>query len=190
MVDTTATQPTAKTRKTAAPKVAPADGLAAQPASSSQAKERFSKAIDEAKAGAQAAREEAYVRAGEYRDRLHDASSDWIEEARVKGEQAKDRAAELALEGKVKTTEALKGLSKLVNENAPVIDEKLGLKYGDYARSAARSVDSAANKLDAKDLNELGEDAKEFVRQSPALAVGMAAVAGFMLARLFKGSDN
>ena len=111
-------------------------------------------------------------------------------EAKVRGEQAKERASDLALEGKAKTTEALKGLSRLVQDNAPAIDEKLGLKYGDYARNAARSMDTAAERLEAKDLAELGEDAKEFVRKSPGLAVGMAAVAGFMLARLFKGSED
>jgi hypothetical protein len=192
MVETTANSTTtSKSRKPAAPKVAPADGLAAESAATgTPAKERFSKAIEEAKAGAQALREEAYTRAGEYRGKVHDASTDWIDEAKARGEQAKDRASELALEGKAKTTEALKGLSKLVNENAPALDEKLGLKYGDYARSAARSMDSAADRLEAKDLAELGEDAKEFVRKSPGLAVGMAAVAGFMLARLFKGSDD
>jgi hypothetical protein len=190
MVDTTATPPTSKGRKAAPPKVAPADGLAPEQPATSPAKERFSRAIEEAKAGVQAVRDEARNRAGEYRGKVNDASSDWIDEAKARGEQAKERATELATEGKAKTTEALKGLSKLVNDNAASIDEKLGLKYGDYARSAAKSMDSAADKLDAKDLAELGEDAKEFVRKSPGLAVGMAAVAGFMLARLFKGSDD
>jgi len=182
MVDTTATP---KTRKAAVPMAEPEVTSSASPA-----KERFSKAVEEAKAGAQAVREDAYVKAGEYRDKLAGAGQDWIDEAKVYGDQAKVRASELALEGKAKTSEALKGLSRLVDENAPVLDEKLGLKYGDYARSAARQMDSAASKLDSKDLAELGEDAKEMVRKSPGLAVGVAAVAGFMLARLFKGSSD
>ena len=78
----------------------------------------------------------------------------------------------------------------MVEDNAALIDEKVGLKYGDYARTAARSMQDAATRLDAKELAELGEDAKEFVRKSPGLAIGMAAVAGFMLARLFKGSNE
>jgi len=68
-----------------------------------------------------------------------------------------------------------------------VLDEKVGAKYGDYARSAAQSMQGAATKLDEKSLDELGEEAKQFVRQSPALAVGLAAAAGFMLARMFRG---
>lgn len=158
--------------------------------SGSQVKDRFGKAIEEAKAGAQAVRDEALTRAGEYRDKLRDSSTDWIDEAKAYGDQAKDRAAELAVEGKVKTTDALKGLSGIISENAGLIDEKLGLKYGDYARGAAKSIDGAASRLEAKDLAELGDDAREFVRRSPGLAIGIAAVAGFALARLFKGSDD
>lgn len=202
MVETTAASSTGKSKKSAAssaPGVGAADGLSAEPlvtgtstgaASGGAAKERFTKAIEEAKAGAQAIREEALGRAGEYRERITGTGTEWVDEAKNMTGQAKERATELAQEGKAKTTDALKGLSKLVNDNAPAIDEKLGLKYGDYARNAAQSIDGAAAKLEAKELAELGEDAKEFVRKSPGLAIGMAAVAGFMLARLFKGSDE
>jgi hypothetical protein len=33
----------------------------------------------------------------------------------------------------------------------------------------------------------LGNDAREFVRKSPGTAVGLAALAGFLFARLFRG---
>lgn len=155
-----------------------------------EVRDRFGKAIEEAKAGAQAVRDEALARAGEYRDKLKGTGTDWIDEAKNYGDQAKEKATDLAVEGKAKTTEALRGLSKIVADNAGVIDEKLGLKYGDYARGAAQSIDGAATKLDGKDLAELGEDAREFVRKSPGLAIGVAAVAGFMLSRLFKGSND
>jgi ElaB/YqjD/DUF883 family membrane-anchored ribosome-binding protein len=183
MAEPTTTKPRAK--KAAAPKASLGDSLVTP-----EVKDRFGKAIEEARAGAQAVREEAVARAGEYRDKLKDTSSDWIGDAKAYGDQAKDRATELAVEGKAKTTEALKSLSQIVSDNAGTIDEKLGPKYGDYARSAAKSIDGAAARLDAKDLAELGDDAKEFVRKSPGLAIGIAAVAGFALARLFKGSDD
>ena len=75
-------------------------------------------------------------------------------------------------------------------DNADTIDEKLGTRYGDYARTAARSMQETAAKIEAKDIGELGEDAKEFVRKSPGLAIGIAAVAGFLVSRLFKGSSS
>lgn len=185
MAEPTATATKPRAKKAATPKTSLGDALVTP-----QVKDRFGKAIEEAKAGAQAVRDEALNRAGEYRDRIKDTSSDWIEDARAYGDQARDRAGELAVEGKAKATEALKSLGGIIADNAGVIDEKLGLKYGDYARSAAKSIDGAATKLDAKELGDLAEDAKEFVRKSPGLAIGIAAVAGFALARLFKGSDD
>ncbi len=79
---------------------------------------------------------------------------------------------------------------KLVEDNAATIDEKVGAKYGEYARTAAKGMQDAAAKLDSKDIGELGEDAKEFVRKSPGVAVAIAAAAGFVLARVFKRSGN
>ncbi len=155
-----------------------------------QAKAKFSRAIDEARAGAQALGTQAQEKAGAYREKLAGAGSEWVDEAKTMGSQAKDRATELAIEGKAKASDAISNLGKIVGDNAPQIDEKLGPKYGDYARTAARTMQETAAKLEAKDLGELGDDAKQFVRKSPGLAVGIAAVAGFMIARLFKGTPN
>lgn len=170
--------------------VTPNPDTTPEPTSEASAKSHFARAVEEAKAGAQALGKEAQERAGTYREKASHAGSEWASEARARGDQAKGKAAELANEGKASASKAISTLSKMVEENAVTIDEKIGAKYGDYARSAARSMQDAADKLDAKDLNELGEDAKEFVRKSPGLAVGMAAIAGFMLARLFKGPNG
>ncbi len=148
-----------------------------------EAKARFAKALEEAKGGAQALGNAAQDRAGAYAEQASKKGSDLIE-------SAKDRAAALAEDGKTRASGALSGLGKVVADNAPAIDDRLGPQYGDYARTAARSIQDVAARLDAKDLNEIGEDVATFVRKSPALAVGIAAVAGFMLARMFKGSDD
>ena len=50
-------------------------------------------------------------------------------------------------------------------------------------------MQETAAKIDSKDLGELGDDARQFVRKSPGLAIGIAAVAGFMLSRLFRGGS-
>jgi ElaB/YqjD/DUF883 family membrane-anchored ribosome-binding protein len=147
------------------------------------AKERFAKAIEEAKAGAAALGKEAQERADLYREKLSSSGGEWTA-------QAKEKATGYANDGKAKASEAIAGLGKLVADNAGMIDDKVGTKYGDYARSAAQSMQDAAARLDAKDLDELAEDAKEFVRKSPGMAVGIAAVAGFMLARMFRGSRD
>lgn len=148
-----------------------------------QAKAKFSKALEEAKAGAVALTANA-------RERVSARSDDWVDEAKVYGQQAKVKAGELAVEGKARATDAISGLGKLVSDNAGTIDDRFGTQYGDYARTASRKIQETAAKIDAKDIDELGEDAREFVRKSPGLAVGLAAVAGFFIARLFTGSNS
>lgn len=169
---------------------AAATGSTAGEAGSSEAKARFAKALEEAKAGAQALGKEAQDRAGAYKEKLAGTGNEWIDDAKAFGDQAKTRAADLATQGKAKASEGLAALGSLIADNAPTLDEKVGPKYGDYARTAAQSLKDTASSLDAKDFTQLGDDAKEFVRKSPALALGMAAVAGFVIARLFKGSED
>ena len=195
MTDTTATpesdapKPASKTRAT---KVAAAVDSAVESVTeqSDAAKAKFAKALDEAKASAQSLGKQAQDKAEAYRDKISDKSEALIEDAKALGEQAKEKAATLAQDGKGKGVEGISGLSKIVTENTNVIDEKLGVKYGDYARSAAKTFEDAAAKLEAKDLSELSGDAREAIRKSPALAVGIAAAAGFLISRLFKGSKS
>jgi ElaB/YqjD/DUF883 family membrane-anchored ribosome-binding protein len=47
-------------------------------------------------------------------------------------------------------------------------------------------VQDAASRLDEKSIDELGDDAKEFVRNSPAVALGIAAAAGYLIGRILK----
>ncbi|WP_374405616.1 hypothetical protein [Pelagerythrobacter sp.] len=155
-----------------------------------EAKSRFNSALEEAKAGAAALKAEAADRASVYRDQAKGRSEDWVAEAKAYGQQAKGKSKELATEGKGKASEALSSLSKMVSDNATAIDEKFGAQYGDYARKASRSLQDASVKLDQKSVDDLSEDAREMVRKSPGLAVGIAAVAGFMLARMFRGSRD
>ena len=167
--------------------ITPNEDTSPEPTARDEAKSHFSKAVEEARAGAQALGKEAKERAEAYREKAGKTSDQWKEEARTKSGEAKDMAYNYASEGKAKASEGIRGLSRMVTDNAETIDEKIGVKYGDYARSAAKSMEDAATRLDEKTLEDLGEDAKEFVREKPALAVGLAAAAGFMIARLFRG---
>jgi ElaB/YqjD/DUF883 family membrane-anchored ribosome-binding protein len=187
---TTATVKTTA-KKPAAAKKAPAKKAAstAKPATS-DTKAKITKAVESARANATALTKEAQVKANEYKQQLAERSEDWAGEAKELASQAKDRAADLAVEGKAKASDAIASLGQIVADNAGTIDEKLGARYGDYARTAARSMQETAAKIEAKDLNELGDDAKQFVRKSPGLAIGLAAFAGFLFSRLFKGNSS
>lgn len=191
MTDTTTTPEPGASKPARKPRSAKAVADSAMEIANDQggaAKAKFAKALEEAKASAQSLGKQAQETAEVYRDRLSDKSEALLEDAKALSEQAKAKAAVLAQDGKGKVVEGISGLSKIASENASVIDEKLGVKYGDYARSAAKTFEDAAAKLEAKDLAELGNDARDAIRKSPALAVGIAAATGFLLSRLFKGS--
>jgi len=99
-------------------------------------------------------------------------------------EQATDRALGLAEQGKARATTALTQLSEMLTDAAGQVDEKLGPQYGQYARSAAEQVSGFTASIDAKSVDDLVEDVRGFVRQSPGVAIGAAAAIGFVMARL------
>src|SRR3546814_13420924 len=74
----------------------------------------------------------------------------------------------------------------MIDDSANTVDEKLGTQYGDYARYAAEAIAGAATALDNRAIDDLVNEARDFVRKSPAVAIGAAAIAGFVLMRLVK----
>ena len=113
-----------------------------------------------------------------------------MNDAKAYGEKARTRAGELATDGKSGASDAIASLGEVVGDTAEQIDDRFGEQYGDYARSASRGLAETSAKLESKSIEDLGEDAREMVRKSPAVAVGVAAVAGFLLARMFRGSRD
>jgi ElaB/YqjD/DUF883 family membrane-anchored ribosome-binding protein len=117
--------------------------------------------------------------------------------AKVKAQAAGlvDEAAEVARSaattGKDKAADALGGLSKLAEDAAKAVDDRLGGNYGDYARRASTTVSDFATSLQSKDVDAIIADTKAFVRKSPVVAIGAAAAVGFLLTRLIKiGSSD
>jgi ElaB/YqjD/DUF883 family membrane-anchored ribosome-binding protein len=100
--------------------------------------------------------------------------------------QAGDKARGLVSQGLERTAEALANVSKMVGDTADGIDERLGEEYGAYARRAAGAIENVANTIAEKDPDELIEDTRNFVRNSPGIALAGAAVVGFVVARLLK----
>jgi len=100
--------------------------------------------------------------------------------------QAGDKARGLVSQGLERTSEALANVAKMVGDTAPGIDERLGEDYGDYARRAAGTIENVANSIAEKDPDELIDDTRTFVRNSPGLALAGAAIVGFVVARLLK----
>lgn len=113
--------------------------------------------------------------------------ADRIREGREQfASQAGDRARGLVGQGLERTSETLANVSKMIGDTAAGIEERLGPEYGDYARRAAGAIENAANSIASKDPDELIEDSRTFVRNSPGVALAGAAVVGFVVARLLK----
>jgi ElaB/YqjD/DUF883 family membrane-anchored ribosome-binding protein len=100
--------------------------------------------------------------------------------------QAGDKARGFVSQGLERTAEALANVSKMVGDTAGGIEERLGPEYGDYARRAAGAIENVASTIAEKDPDELIEDTRNFVRNSPGIALAGAAVVGFVVARLVK----
>ncbi|MFS0771420.1 hypothetical protein [Sphingomonas sp. 1P08PE] len=100
------------------------------------------------------------------------------------GQQATEKLRALADDGKSRAGSALDQLSQLLTDAAGQVDDKLGDQYGQYARSAADQVSGFADTIRQKDMDELLEDARGLVKASPAVAIGIAAALGFVVARL------
>ena len=99
-------------------------------------------------------------------------------------EQATEKARLFAEDGKTRATSALGQLSEMLNDAAGQGDEKLGEQYGAYAQQAAEKVQGLSSAIDSKTVDDLVDDVRELVKKSPAIAVGVAAGIGFVLARL------
>lgn len=100
--------------------------------------------------------------------------------------EATTKARDYANQGKQKATSALDSFAEMMTDAAAEVDERMGPQYGQYARSAADSVAGLASTIRRKEVDELVGDARDFVRKSPAIAIGAAAAVGFVVARLIK----
>src|SRR6185437_9665887 len=101
-------------------------------------------------------------------------------------DQAGDKARGLVSQGLERTSEALANVARMVGDTAPGIDDRLGQEYGDYARRAAGTIENVANTIAEKDPDELIDDTRNFVRDSPGISLAAAAVVGFVVARVLK----
>jgi ElaB/YqjD/DUF883 family membrane-anchored ribosome-binding protein len=100
--------------------------------------------------------------------------------------QAGGRIRGFADDGKARATGLLDDFSEVIADAARSVDSKFGEDYGEYAHKAAGAVSSFADTMRAKSVDDIVDDTREFVRKSPGIAIGIAAVAGFALMRVIK----
>ena len=105
--------------------------------------------------------------------------------------QAGSRIRGIADDGKSRATGLLDDFSEVITDAARSVDGKFGEDYGEYAHRAAGAVSSFAENLRTKTVDDIVDDTRQFIRKSPVIAIGIAAVAGFALMRVIKtGLDD
>jgi ElaB/YqjD/DUF883 family membrane-anchored ribosome-binding protein len=144
--------------------------------------------------GAQNSARESTASEGSAREKLKADAADLRDKASAKAAdikgQAADKAREYADEGKSRAAAGLDSVARMISDSASQIDDKLGAAYGDYARKAGDAVADFSASLRDKDVEELLDDARDLVRRSPAIAIGAAAAAGFVIARIVKAGSE
>jgi ElaB/YqjD/DUF883 family membrane-anchored ribosome-binding protein len=98
--------------------------------------------------------------------------------------QAGDRARGFADDGKRQATDLLSNLAQVLQDAAASVEERLGSQYSGIGNRAADAVNSLSSRIDEKSVDDLIEDARAFVQRSPAVAIGVAALIGFAVARV------
>jgi len=126
------------------------------------------------------------------------AASDMIVEVKddvsVLAGKAGSGAKSAAGSGKDMAADAVHGLADAARQMAGKLDDGKpdsgNTKAAEYARKAADGMDRFSSRLREKEVDEIAADARDVVRQNPAIAIGAAALIGFALARFLKGNGS
>lgn len=87
-------------------------------------------------------------------------------------------------EGKAQVSTSLNGVADAVRDIATKLEGNGAGPVAKYMHDAADAVAGWAYSVDNTSVEALIDDAKNLVRTSPALAVGLAVVAGFAVSRV------
>jgi ElaB/YqjD/DUF883 family membrane-anchored ribosome-binding protein len=119
-------------------------------------------------------------------------SGDQLEHARERVEEAlesgRERAGEIAESGRNRVAGQLESLGHRIEDRAREMEQAGGVKAraGHVARRAGEALDDSADYLRTHDTEEMRDDLERAIRDRPLLSVGIAAGAGFLLARILR----
>jgi hypothetical protein len=139
----------------------------------------------QARTGTEAAQEEA--------EHLTDRAREKTGELRRQAEEAahgmRDRARSIADKQKHVAGGRVEGVAHALRRAADDLREQGQPMIAEYSRYAAEGLESMAQSLDRRDVDDFVEGVESFARQRPVAFLGGAMVAGFALARFMKSSS-
>ncbi|QMW24088.1 hypothetical protein [Sandaracinobacteroides saxicola] len=124
--------------------------------------------------------------ASKARSTVDDLRSEASNLASKAGEKARDWADS----GKGKAADALGSAAEATRGVADKLAETRAAPVADFARKAAAGLEDVSATLKEKSVDDLAGDVRSFVKEKPAIAIGVAAVVGFVLARFLKSGGT
>ncbi|WP_424139602.1 hypothetical protein [Roseomonas chloroacetimidivorans] len=142
---------------------------------------------------AQAAAAKLKNHASEAATNVRETAASAAEEARTQGEEilgvARERAEGFAEDGKEAAAEQASGFATAIRHAAEDL-EASSPEIARHVRTAADSIEGISAALRDRSAGQLVQDVTDFARRQPAAFFGVAALAGFALARFAKSSAD
>ena len=131
--------------------------------------------------------DDARTRAGSY-DRKFNEEPGVKERVGEKLEEGKERGGEAVHGGKNRLADQIQRVGDRLQERARTMEETGGVqgRAGHVALRAGETIDRGADYIRSHEVDEMRDDLENAIRHRPLLSIGIAAGAGFLLARLLR----
>ena len=122
-------------------------------------------------------------------DRVREKAGELKRQAEEAAHGVRDRARSMADEQKHAAVGRVEGVAHALRRASDDLREQGQPIIAEYSRYAAEGLESMAQSLDRRDIDDFVEGVENFARQRPVVFLGGAMVAGFALARFMKSSS-
>jgi ElaB/YqjD/DUF883 family membrane-anchored ribosome-binding protein len=128
------------------------------------------------------------ARAGSYDRKFSNEEQGTKERVGEKLEEGKERVGEVVHTGKARLADQLQRVGERLHERARTMEGTGGVqgRAGHVALRASETIDRGADYLRNHEVDEMRNDIENAIRQRPLISIGIAAGAGFLLARLLR----
>jgi hypothetical protein len=131
---------------------------------------------------------EATARAEQLGERVKDKAADLKRQAQDAAHEVGARARSSADQQKNAAAEQVEGVARALRAASDDLDDQGQRMVAGYSRQIAEGLESMAQSLSRRSVDELVEGVEDFARQRPVAFMGGAMAAGFALARFMKSS--
>jgi hypothetical protein len=122
-------------------------------------------------------------------DRAREKAGELKRQAEEAAHGMRDRARSIADQQKHAAAGRVEGVAHALRRASDDLREQGQPMIAEYSRYAAEGLESMAQSLDRRDVDDFVEGVENFARERPVAFLGGAMVAGFALARFMKSSS-